>query len=76
VRVRTGSASATSDLAGYLRRCECLVEFVDDWTIGVSVRPGSLSERHERIELDAYLKVWQAMNPTVSFELLEPRRAT
>lgn len=75
VRIRTGSASATSGLAGYLRRCECLVEFVDDWTLEVGVRPGSLSERHERIELDAYLTVWQAMNPLVSVERLEPRPA-
>jgi hypothetical protein len=31
VRVKTGSAFASSDLAGYLRRCECRVEHVDDW---------------------------------------------
>jgi hypothetical protein len=75
VRIRTGSASATSDLAGYLRRCECLVEFVDDCALEVGVRPGSLNERHERVELVAYLQVWQAMNPVVSVERLEPRSA-
>jgi hypothetical protein len=61
VRVRTGSASTTSDLAGYLRRCECVVEFVDDWTLQVSVQPPAPSERHARIEFDAYLRVWEAM---------------
>jgi hypothetical protein len=68
MRVRTGSASSTSELAGYLRRCDCLVERVDEWTLEIGVRPGSLSERHAQIELDAYLRVWQAMNPAVSIE--------
>jgi hypothetical protein len=76
VKIRTRSASSTSDLAGYLRRCECLVEFVDAWTLEVDVRPGSLSERHARLELDAYLQLWQALDPTVSVERLEPRAAS
>jgi hypothetical protein len=75
VRIRTRSASTTSELAGYLRRCECIVERVDDWTVEVAVRPHPLSERHARIELDAYLRVWQAMNPDESVERLEPRPA-
>jgi hypothetical protein len=75
MRVRTGSTSSTTDLAGYLRRCDCLVEFVDDWTLEVGVRPGSLSERHARIELDAYIRVWQAMNPAAAVERIEPRPA-
>src|SRR5438067_13590991 len=49
MRIRTGSVSSTSELAGYLRRCDCLVEFVDDWTLEVGVRSGSLSERHARL---------------------------
>ena len=75
MRLRTGSAASTSELAGYLRRCDCVVEFVDDWTLDVEVRSGSPSERHARVELDAYLQVWQAMNPAVWIERLEPRGA-
>jgi hypothetical protein len=72
MRIRTGSASSTSELAGYLRRCECNVEARDEWTLEVDVRPGSLSAEHARIELDAYLSVWEAMNPTSSVERLDP----
>jgi hypothetical protein len=72
MRIRTGSASSTSELAGYLRRCECNVEARDEWTLEVTVRPGSLSAEHARIELDAYLSVWEAMNPTSSVERLDP----
>ena len=77
VRVRTGSASTTSDLAGYLRHCECQVEFVDDWTLQVSVQPPAPSERHARIELDAYLRVWEAMKGerVDRVETGSPRRA-
>jgi hypothetical protein len=38
-----------------------VVEFVDDWTLQVSVQPPAPSERHARIEFDAYLRVWEAM---------------
>jgi len=73
MRIRTGSASSTSELAGYLRRCECVVDVRDDWTLDVAVRPGSLSAEHARIELDAYLGVWEAMNPTARVERLGGR---
>jgi len=79
MRIRTGSASSTIELAGYLRHCECIVEVRDDWTLEVTVRPGSLSAEHARIELDAYLSAWERMNPTASVErlgvALSPARA-
>jgi hypothetical protein len=73
MRVRTGSAATTSDLAGYLRRCECSVELVDEWTLEVTVRAGSLSERHARIEFDAYLQAWEVVHPDVWIDRLTPR---
>jgi hypothetical protein len=61
MRVRTGSATSTTDLAGYLRRCRCIVGVVDDWTLDAGVQPGSLSPVHARIELEGYLRVWEAV---------------
>jgi len=72
MRIRTESAAATSELAGYLRRCECSVEFVDEWKLEVGVRPGSLSEQHARIELEGYLQVWEALHPDASVDRLTP----
>jgi hypothetical protein len=60
MRIRTGLAATTSELAGYLRGCECSVVFVDEWTLEVAVRPESLSEQHAQIELEGYLQVWGA----------------
>lgn len=73
MRIRTGSVFSTSELAGYLRRCECIVAFVDEWTLDVEARPGSQSEPHARLELEGYLSVWEAMNPDVSVERLNAR---
>jgi hypothetical protein len=74
MRIRTGSATTTSGLAGYLRRCQCVVGVVDDWTLEVGVQPGSLSVDHARIELEGYLRVWEAMSG-ISVDRLEFRRA-
>jgi len=74
MRLRTGSATATTDLAGYLRRCRCIVGVVDDWTLDVGVQPGSLSAEHARIELEGYLRVWEAVQG-VAIDRREPGRA-
>jgi hypothetical protein len=76
MRIRTGSASSTIELAGYLRRCECVVDAKDEWTLDVGVRPGSLDAQQARIELDAYLRVWEAMNPAATVERLDLRLLT
>jgi hypothetical protein len=65
--------SIVHELAGYLRTCECVVDVRDDWTLEFAVRPESLSAEHARIELDAYLRVWEAMNPTSSVGRLDGR---
>lgn len=70
MRIRTGSATSTSALAGYLRRCRCVVDVRDEWTLDVGVQPGSLSVEHARLELDSYLRAWEAMNPTAAVERL------
>ena len=52
-----------------------MVEFVDEWTLEVAVRPGSLSEQHARIELEGYLQVWEARHPDASVDRLTLRPA-
>jgi hypothetical protein len=46
---------------------------VDEWTLEVAVRAGSLSERHARIEFDAYLQAWEVVHPDVWIDRLAPR---
>jgi hypothetical protein len=68
MKIRTPSAAATHALATYLRRCGCVVGVVDDRTLEGGVRPGSLSDDHARVELEGYLRVWEAMNDDVRVE--------
>jgi hypothetical protein len=61
-----GAAHALSD---YLRRCDCNVLFFDDLVLEVSPPERSQTPRQARIELNAYLRVWQALNPTEHFSV-------
>jgi hypothetical protein len=55
---------AAHALADYLRRCDCNVIFFDDLVLEVSPPERSQTPHQARIELNAYLRVWQALNPT------------
>jgi hypothetical protein len=70
MRIRTDSAASAASLAEYLRRCECVVEVIDNRIIDASARPQSFAAPHADVELDGYLAVWQAMHPECSTERL------
>jgi hypothetical protein len=72
MRIRTDTAASASSLTEYLRRCECIVEVVDDRIIDAIARPQSFAAPHADIELEGYLAVWQAMHPECSAERLSP----
>lgn len=59
--------AAAHALADYLRRCDCNVLFLDDLVLEVSPPQRSQTPRQARIELNAYLRVWRALNPTAAF---------
>ena len=59
--------AAAHALADYLRRCDCNVLFLDDLVLEVSPPQRSQSPRQARIELNAYLRVWRALNQTAAF---------
>jgi hypothetical protein len=73
MRIRTDTAASAASLAEYLRRCECIVEVIDNRVIDAAARPQSFAAPHADIELDGYLAVWQAMHPESSTERLSPR---
>jgi hypothetical protein len=74
MRIRTDTAASAASLADYLRRCECIVEVIDQRIIEVTARPQSFAAPHADIELEGYLTVWQAMHPETLIERLTPRR--
>jgi hypothetical protein len=59
---------AREELLEFLRRAECEVHVEDDGAIVVEV-PNALGEEQARLEVDLYLKAWQASRPDVEAHL-------
>jgi hypothetical protein len=67
MKIELITPGAAHALADYLRRCDCNVLFLDDLVLEVSPPQRSQTPRQARIELNAYLRVWRALNPTAAF---------
>ena len=69
---------AREELLQFLRRADCEAEAEDDSTVVVRV-PAALGEEQARMEVDLYLKAWQASHPDVEIvveaHLLESPRS-
>jgi hypothetical protein len=64
---------AREELLEFLRRADCQAEAIDDVTLLVDV-PAALGEEQARMEVDLYLKAWQASHPDVELHLLDPHK--
>jgi hypothetical protein len=53
---------AREELLQFLRRADCEAEAEGDSTVVVTV-PAALGEEQARMEVDLYLKAWQASHP-------------
>jgi hypothetical protein len=60
---------AQEELLEFLRRVNCEARADGDEAVVVEV-PGSLGEDQARMEVDLYLKAWQASRPDVEAHLL------
>jgi hypothetical protein len=55
--------AAAHALADYLERCGCTVAFASEQVLAVTLPAPSQTPREAMIEMQAYLRVWCAMNP-------------
>jgi hypothetical protein len=60
-------------LADYLRRCECVIDFVGEREIHAWPPPRSRDAEQARLELLAYLRVWKAMHPNAEVTVEDGR---
>lgn len=72
MRIRTDSSASSASLADYLERCGCIVAVVDRRVIEATAKPQSFQAPHADVELEGYLKVWEAMHPDALVERLTP----
>ncbi len=72
MRIRTDSSSSSASLAEYLERCGCIVSVIDRRVIEATAKPQSFAAPYADVELEGYLKVWEAMHPDALVERLTP----
>jgi hypothetical protein len=59
---------AREELLQFLRQADCQAEAEDDSTVVVQV-PAALGEEQARMEVDLYLKAWQASHPDMELDV-------
>jgi hypothetical protein len=59
---------AREELLQFLRKADCQAEAEDDSTVVVQV-PAALGEEQARMEVDLYLKAWQASHPDMDIDV-------
>jgi hypothetical protein len=69
VQLRVSDPALVDDLLRFFRRRESSAERLDEDTVEVSILH-VLDERQARLELDLYLRVWQALHPDADVSLL------
>ncbi len=62
-------ADVREELVEFLEQVDCTVRIEDDGTLVVTV-PDAIGENQARLEIDLYLKAWQASHPDVETHLL------
>ncbi|MGH2921231.1 MAG: hypothetical protein ACRDKU_04095 [Gaiellaceae bacterium] len=61
---------AREDLLRFLRRADCRAQPEGETTVVVEV-PSALGDEQARMEVDLYLKAWQASHPEVDAHFLD-----
>jgi hypothetical protein len=69
--IRVDDPTLTGDLALYLRRCDFAVRELEERVVDVEPIRGVTDRKHLRIEVDAFLRVWRAMNGGAAAVVLE-----
>ena len=62
LRVKLSDPSLVDDLVDFLRRSGCVAQPAEETIVSVSI-PKSLREDAAELELDLYLRVWEATHP-------------
>jgi hypothetical protein len=61
MRIELDTRASADALAEYLRRCGCVVAYAGDTVIHAAPPPRSQSASQGELEVDAYVRVWEAV---------------
>ena len=65
MRIELPTRAAADAVGEYLRRCNCIVSRTDDCALDASACPRSQRMKASEIEVEGYLRVWEALHPTI-----------
>jgi hypothetical protein len=65
MRIELPTREAADALAEYLRRCDCIVAHAGGCALDAAPCPRSQRAEESQIELEGYLRVWQALHPAI-----------
>jgi len=71
MKIMLESAEAAESLSDHLRRCRCIVKRLGSRTLEAFPTPASLDADLAQAELEAYVRVWRELNPTLDLETWE-----
>jgi hypothetical protein len=69
VRLRLSDPALVDDLLFFFRKRDSQAELVEDDVVEVAIL-NVLDDRQGRLELDLYLRVWEALHPDARVEVL------
>jgi hypothetical protein len=69
MRIELPTRAATDALADYLRRCDCIVSYANECALDAAPCPRSQRVEESQIEIEGYLRVWQALNPAIQVKI-------
>lgn len=69
MKVNVTKPELVDDLLAFLRRADCVASLAEDGSIEVEV-PKAYGDEQARMEIDLYLKAWQAAHSDVEAHLL------
>jgi hypothetical protein len=69
MKINVSNPALVDDLLEFLRRAKCTATVAEDGSIEVEV-PEAYGDEQARMEIDLYLKAWQAAHPDVEARLL------
>src|SRR5436190_16046818 len=72
MRIRTDSSASSTSLADYLERCDCTASVIDRRVTEATGKPQSFQAPYADVELEGYLKIWEAMHHDALVERLTP----
>jgi hypothetical protein len=69
MKISVSNPELVDDLLAFLRRADCEAALADDGFIDVEI-PAAYGDEQARMEVDLYLKAWQAAHSNVEAHLL------